>query len=112
MEAFRFAKTLRTNQTPWEKKLWKRLRADRFYGLRFKRQVMIDNIIVDFYCHKYKLVIEVYGNPHKDMVQQQKDLERINYLEKNGYQILKFWNGEIDRDLEGVLNKIKKFLAL
>ena len=102
-----FSKQLRTNQTPWEWKLWKRLRAGRYYGLKFKRQVLIDRYIVDFYCHEKKLIIEIDGGQHNQDNKRVSDLHRKQYLENNGYLLLRFWNSEIDENLDGVLEKIK-----
>lgn len=107
-----YAKQLRTKQTPWEAKLWKRLRASRFLSLKFKRQVQVVGFIVDFYCHEHRLVIEIYGNPHKNPTQKLKDQSRIKYLKNRGYQVLTFWNGEIDQDIDQVLETIKKASGL
>jgi very-short-patch-repair endonuclease len=63
-EIFRKAKNLRNNLTFHEKKLWEELRGNKLHGLRFKSQHPIDQFIVDFYCHKLKLVIEIDGNSH------------------------------------------------
>jgi very-short-patch-repair endonuclease len=102
-----FSKRLRTNQTPWEWNLWKKLRAGRFYGLKFKRQVLLDNYIVDFYCHSIKLVIELDGGHHNEDIRQKLDIQRQKVLENSGYIVLRFWNSEIEQNLDGVLDKIK-----
>lgn len=107
-----FAKRLRTNQTSWELKLWKKLRAGRSYSLKFKRQVIISDYIVDFYCHEHKLIIEILGYPHKKSEQKTKDQKRTIFLKDCGYTILTFWNGEIDQDLDKVLVKIKNSIGL
>jgi len=102
-----FSRQLRTKQTPWETKLWSRLRAGRFYGLKFKRQQLIDNkYIVDFYCQGKKLVIELDGGQHSES--KQTDFERDKYLVSKGYTVLRFWNNEIDQSLYEILNKIKE----
>ena len=107
-----FAKQLRSKQTPWKAKLWHRIRASRFSSLKFKRQVQIAGYIVDFYCHEHKLIIEIYGDPHKDPAQKQKDKSRIKYLTNKGYLVLTFWNSEIDRDIDKVLETIKRTTSL
>ena len=56
-----FAKKLRAKMTDYEKILWKRLRTNKLLGLHFRRQQIIDGFIVDFYCHKTKLIIEIDG---------------------------------------------------
>ncbi len=103
-----FSRKLRTNQTPWEWKLWKRLRADRFYGLKFKRQESIGDYIVDFYCHTKKLIIEVDGGHHNEEVKSRSDKYRDEFFKHQGYILFRFWNNEIDDNLDGVLETIKE----
>jgi very-short-patch-repair endonuclease len=103
-----FSRNLRTEQTPWEAKLWKRIRAGRFYGLKFKRQQVIENFIVDFYCHSKKLIIELDGGHHNEDRNQKLDHKRQEFLEKKNYIVLRFWNNEIDNNLDGVLEKVKE----
>ena len=102
------SKTLRKKQTPWESKLWKHLRRKNIQGLKFKRQVPIGNYIVDFCCQSKKLIIELDGGQH--MSNRFQDIERDRYLRTKGYNILRFWNNEVDSNLEGVLEKIYKSL--
>ena len=61
-----YSRQLRKSQTPWEAKLWSRLRAHRFLGLQFKRQVQIGAVIVDFSCRAKKLAIELDGSQHNE----------------------------------------------
>jgi very-short-patch-repair endonuclease len=68
---------LRRNMTPSEQKLWQCLRAGRLEGFHFRRQQIIGSYIVDFYCHKSRLVIELDGRSHLD--HQEYDLERDEY---------------------------------
>ncbi len=107
-----FSRKLRTEQTPWEHKLWKKLRSGRFYDLKFKRQVFIEKFIVDFYCHEKKLIIEIDGGQHNREINKNLDLKRQKQLEAKGYKILRFWNNEIDENLEGVLEKIKEYCGV
>ncbi|TRZ50287.1 endonuclease domain-containing protein [bacterium] len=100
-------KKLRTDQTPWETKLWYYLRANRFYGLKFKRQVMIGEYIADFCCHNKKLIIELDGGQHCETEGGLKDQEREKYFKKYGYKVLRFWNNTLDENLDGVLETIK-----
>ncbi|MBT3948630.1 DUF559 domain-containing protein [Candidatus Parcubacteria bacterium] len=110
------SRKLRSNPTPTELELWKYLRKRQFYGLRFLRQhpikFSIDNkvdyFIVDFYCHDYKIVIELDGEIHK----KQKDYDemREGLLKEMGFIIIRFKNREILENVEEVLNKIKKLL--
>lgn len=100
------SKNLRKTQNPWEIKLWQHLRAKRFNNLKFKRQVPMGNYIVDFSCDEKKLVIELDGGQHS--VAQSQDKIRDAFLRKEGYTVLRFWNNEIDNDIEAVLEKINE----
>jgi very-short-patch-repair endonuclease len=100
------SRTLRKNQTPWEAKLWYHLRAGRFFGLKFKRQVPIGNYIVDISCFEKKLIIEADGGHHD--LQKSQDEVRDKFLLSKGYKILRFWNNEIDDNFEGVLETIRR----
>ncbi len=94
------AKALRKNMTPWERKLWYEfLKA---YPIRFQRQKSIGNYIVDFYCAKAKLVIELDGGGHYTESQQQKDKDRTKELSCFGLTVMRVSNLDIDRDFRGV----------
>jgi very-short-patch-repair endonuclease len=82
-----FARQQRKNKNPWEYKLWQYLRAHRFLGLQFKRQVPIDEFIVDFCCRSKKLIIELDGSQHQF---SETDKIRDKKLEFLGYTILDF----------------------
>lgn len=103
-----FSRNLRSNQTPWEDKLWQYLRAKRFYGFKFKRQVNIDSYIVDFYCAEKKLVVELDGGQHSIAEIGLKDQKKTDYLETKGYKVLRFWNHELENNLEGVLEVLRR----
>lgn len=102
------AKALRTAQTPWETKLWHYLRGNRFFGLKFKRQVPVGPYIADFCCNEIKLIIELDGSQHGEETNKQKDINKQIYLEKNGYVVLHFWNNDIDDNIAGVLEVIRQ----
>ena len=104
------SRILRKKQTPWEKKLWKHLRAGRFKGLKFKRQVVIGDYIVDCCCFEKRLVIELDGGQHAEDQIQNPDIERQKFLESRGYTVLRFWNNEIENDLESVLERIRQVI--
>lgn len=95
-----FAKMLRTNQTDAELKVWQALRASRLMNCKFRRQVPIDDFIVDFVCFEQKLIIEIDGGQHWD---SKKDLVRDAKLKALGYQVLRFWNNEITQNFDGVM---------
>ena len=98
------AKTLRKNMTPWERKLWYEFLRD--YPLRFQRQKSIGDYIVDFYCAKAKLAVELDGGGHYTETQVEKDAERTKELETMGLTVLRISNLDIDRNFEGVCEYI------
>jgi very-short-patch-repair endonuclease len=97
---------LRNNMTFAEKILWDQLRNRRIFRDRFKRQHPVDIFVVDFYCHKYKLAIEVDGGIHRTKEVMEHDDGRTHDIEKLGITILRFTNEEVIEDPEGVTKKI------
>ena len=100
------AKKMRSNMSPAEIKMWYILRGKRFNGLKFKRQVLIGNYIVDFLCKEKKLIIEIDGGQHNTDVNIVNDKNRTRYLENNGYKVLRFWNEDVLKNFSGVLEVI------
>lgn len=98
------ARQLRQNQTAAEKKLWYALRARRFQGLKFRRQVPIGPFIVDFYCAEHRLIVEADGGQHAD---NPNDIERDQWLSQQGYRVLRYWNPDILGNLLGVLTHLR-----
>jgi very-short-patch-repair endonuclease len=95
---------LRRHQTDAERSLWFKLRDRRLGGWKFRRQMSLNGFVVDFCCPDAKLVIELDGGPHVD--QQAKDSRRTNNLETSGYLVLRFWNNDVLRNIDGVLDEI------
>jgi very-short-patch-repair endonuclease len=102
------AKELRREMTPAEKLLWQEIRANKL-GVRFRRQQVIQGFIVDFYCHKAALVIEVDGDIHD--LQQEEDARREKVLSEMGLRIARFRNDEIVRNLSTLVGKIKELFS-
>ena len=98
------AKILRKNMTPWERKLWYEFLRD--YPLRFQRQKSIGNYIVDFYCAKVGLVIELDGGDHYTAEQAEKDELRTKELESKKLTVIRICNLDIDRNFRGVCEYI------
>ena len=103
---FQNAEVLRKDMTVAEKKLWDRLNKSQL-GVRFKAQHPIDIFIADFYCHKFKLIIELNGDYHNQEEQKQKDEVRTEVLRLNGLKIIRFKNEEVEQDINQVLTTIK-----
>ena len=95
-----FAKHLRLNMTDAETRLWKALRAKRFENYKFRRQVPIGNFIVDFVCFQQRLIVEVDGSQHEGSAH---DARRDVWLKVQGFRVLKFWNVDVLKELDGVL---------
>lgn len=98
------AKQLRTEQTDAELILWQKLRANRFCNIKFYRQKVIGNYIVDFVCLSHRLVIELDGSQH--LTQQNYDELRTKFLNQQGFNVIRFWNREIYFELDRVLDII------
>ncbi len=100
------AKALRENSTKEEQKLWKYLKAKRLGGFKFRRQEPIGKYFVDFICFETKLIIELDGGHHNDAYKKEYDFKRTQFLESCGFRIVRFWNNQIDNEMEKVLNYI------
>ena len=100
------AKSLRQNMTPQERHLWYDFLCK--YPVRFQRQKTIGSYIVDFYCCKAQLVIELDGSQHYEENAKRYDTVRTEYLESLGLRVLRFLNSDVDRHFEGVCGLIDK----
>lgn len=100
------SKELRKNMTDAEHVLWNFLRANRLYGLKFKRQQPIGNYVVDFVNLQHKLIIEINGGQHNKISNIEKDEVRTKFLESKGYKVLRFLNNEIFSNIGGCLESI------
>ena len=95
---------MRKEMTPLESKLWNLFL--RRLPIRFKRQKLIGDYVVDFYCDKAKLVIEIDGGQHFEDVNHQKDNTRDKYLTSLGLKILRFDNHQMNCEFDAVCQKI------
>ena len=106
---FEFARKLRDNQTAPEIFLWQQLKSSQTLPkVRFKRQHPILHFIVDFYCHKAKLIIEIDGGYHDTPEQYYSDKSRQAELENIGLKVIRFTNEQIFGDIENTLKKIEE----
>jgi very-short-patch-repair endonuclease len=104
------ARKLRNDSTKSEIKLWKELRNRQFYGYKFTRQKPIENFIVDFYCNKLALIIELDGYSHNFEEVLVKDEKKQGLLEKLGLKVLRFEDKEVMEDINNVLKEIEGYV--
>jgi len=97
------AKDLRQNMTDAEKKIWQHLRDRRFENLKFRRQHPIPPYVADFFCEDLNLIIELDGGQHSP----ETDEKRSDFLNQQGFIVLRFWNNDVLSNIEGVLTEIK-----
>jgi very-short-patch-repair endonuclease len=101
---------LRAHVTLAEKRLWEKLKGLQIKGYRFNRQKPLGAFIVDFYCHKAKLVVEVDGEIHLNLDIRREDNNKDEYFKSIGLTVLRFTNEEVFIKIERVIEKIKSAL--
>jgi very-short-patch-repair endonuclease len=106
----KFARALRNNSTETEIYLWLKLKGKQMYGYDFHRQKPIDNFIVDFFCSKLMLAIEVDGYSHEFLEVYTKDVSKENRLNELGIQVLRFSDHQVLKDMENVIVAIEYFI--
>ena len=108
MQGSKHAKLLRQQQTNAEHLLWLHLRDRRLANYKFRRQLPIGSYIADFVCMSARLIIEVDGGQHATNTNF--DEQRTNFLNQQGYAVIRFWNNEVLQNLDGVLIVVLKEL--
>lgn len=103
-----FSRELRNKSTLAEVLLWNQLKSSKMLGYTFHRQKPIFSYIVDFYCPRLELVIEIDGESHRD--QFQKDRAREEDLVKQGLHVLRFQDRDVKNDMKNVLNCIQNWI--
>ncbi|HRQ80022.1 MAG TPA: DUF559 domain-containing protein [Azospirillaceae bacterium] len=101
------AQRLRQDATEVEKLLWSKLRNQQL-GVKFRRQEPILGFVADFVCHDHRLILELDGGQHAE--NQENDARRTAVLQQAGFRVLRFWNNDVNDNLEGVLNVILESL--
>ncbi|MBR4926306.1 MAG: endonuclease domain-containing protein [Prevotella sp.] len=104
-----FAKKNRQFQTDAESLIWKHIRNSNS-GVKFNRQYIIGDYIVDFVCLEKRLIIEIDGGYHSEYEQIQKDEQRTENLEAMGFKVVRYTNEELFTDIDVVLNNIQQLL--
>jgi len=103
---FKLARELRREETEAEKILWSKLNKNQILGLQFRRQHPINVFIVDFFCVKLKLVIEVDGNIHEIPEYEVSDIGRSEMLKDFGITVIRFTNEQIIEEIDYTINQI------
>ena len=104
------ARELRREMTLAEKNLWQELRGNKL-GIHFRRQQVIAGFIVDFYCHKAGLVIELDGSIHRGIEQKENDAKRDKALGEMGLRILRVKNKDVTGNLPEVIGRIRELTS-
>ncbi|MCF8296685.1 MAG: endonuclease domain-containing protein [Saprospiraceae bacterium] len=110
-ETFRRANLLRKHMTEAELLLWNEIKSNKLDGYKFRRQHLVGRFIVDFYCHKAKLIIELDGEIHNEPEIAENDKEREKELISLGLKILRFSNKEVKENIQNILAEIRDKLS-
>ena len=102
------AKILRKRATNTENYLWLFLKNRQLEGVKFRRQEPMGSYIADFVSYESKIVIELDGGQHAE--NNKKDKERDGWFKRQGYEVLRFWDNEVFKNKDGVLETIRKKL--
>ena len=99
------ARSLRKNQTDAERLLWQKLRNRQLLNVKFRRQFPIEPYIADFVCLELKLIIALDGSQHFGQIAY--DNKRSDFLKQRGFKIFRFWNNDVFKNTEGVMESIR-----
>ncbi len=105
---YTLAKNLRNNATNAERHLWQKLRKSQLYQCKFRRQFSIGRYIADFACFNPKLIIEIDGGQHSE--NKEYDQKRDEWLQSQGFTVLRFWNNQVLNETDAVVEEILKNL--
>jgi very-short-patch-repair endonuclease len=108
MNQTEFARQLRCDSTDAERLFWSRVRTHRLFGHKFKRQQPVGKFIVDFVCFSGKLVVELDGGQHLDC---DADRLRDDWLEREGFRVLRFWNNDVLTNIDGVIEMVSMYFS-
>jgi very-short-patch-repair endonuclease len=112
MQSSIIAKKLRKNLTDEERILWSKLKNRNFYNLKFRRQYKFDKYILDFVCLEKNFIIELDGSQHGFDYNKKKDILRDNYLASKNFKVLRFWNDDVRKNLNSVLETMEREIGL
>jgi len=101
-----FRRKLRKDLTKEERKIWNLARNRKILNLKFFRQYSIGKYILDFYCPQIRLCLEIDGGQHSDAEDKDYDEKRTEYLQSVKIKVIRFWNNEVNQNIDGVYLKI------
>ncbi|HBI47159.1 MAG TPA: hypothetical protein DDX93_00290 [Smithella sp.] len=104
------SRNLRSNMTDAEKFIWSKIRRKQINDVHFYRQKNIGHYIVDFYCPKGKIIIEIDGGQHYEQEGMRKDRKRDDYLKGLDLTIIRFSDIDVLKNINGVLERIHEHL--
>ena len=105
-----FRRDLRLHATEAEKYFWSKVKDGRFFGLKFKRQYSLGPYIIDFYCREKNLAIELDGGQHQEKADY--DAARTEYLKGFRITVMRFWNNDVLKNKDAVLEAIRIRLGI
>ena len=105
-DILKHARSLRSKQTDAEQLLWGLVRDRRFAGKKFRRQHPIGRYILDFYCHEFRLAVELDGGQHNDEETRSRDDRRSRFLSEQGVRVVRFWNHDVLLQTDSVLESL------
>jgi ATP-dependent helicase HrpA/adenine-specific DNA-methyltransferase len=108
----KFARTMRSQPTDAEAKLWGLLRMRQLQGCRFRRQHRVGGYILDFYCLELRLAVELDGGQHADQAQMECDRRRTMRLNHLGIRVVRFWDDDVLKNTEVVAEEILRQLEM
>jgi very-short-patch-repair endonuclease len=104
----KISRTLRKNMTLSEILLWQQLKKKQALGYDFHRQKPIDKYVVDFYCPRLKLVIEIDGDSHDG--KEDADRKRQEKLESLGLTVMRFWDSDVKSNVDGIVEQLREWI--
>jgi very-short-patch-repair endonuclease len=99
---------LRRKETSAEEAAWRLLRNRGCGGLKFRRQLAIENCVVDFFCFEERLAVELDGSVHSQPIQLRRDRAKDNFLKRLGIRVLRLPNGLVLENPDGFLEKVRR----
>ncbi len=104
----KYRQYLRNNMTKWEVRLWSDLKGKKMFGFKVRRQYGIKNYIIDFYCPKLKLAIEIDGDVHYFKNNRIRDQKKDEYLRTEGIKMIRLKNEDLNEDYDSIITYLER----